>query len=57
MTLLAHFDRVVFMVGGRIVDVGTADELALRQPLFRAMVGADESSPAARADGRMRDAA
>jgi len=37
MTLLAHFDRVIFMVAGRIVDVGTPHELAQRQPLFAAM--------------------
>ena len=57
MSLLAHFDRVVLMVAGQIVDSGSAASLLARQPLFRAMVGADESSPAARADGRMRDAA
>jgi ATP-binding cassette subfamily B protein len=37
MTLLHHFDRVVFMVGGRVVDVGTPDEVAQRQPLFADM--------------------
>lgn len=37
MALLPHFDRVVFMVEGRIVDIGTPDELAARQPLFAAM--------------------
>jgi ATP-binding cassette, subfamily B, bacterial len=37
MSLLEHFDRVVLMVAGRIVDVGTPDELAARQPLFAAM--------------------
>ena len=37
LSLLAHFDRVAFMVEGRIVDVGTADELSARQPLFAAM--------------------
>ncbi len=37
LSLLAHFDRVVFMVAGRVADVGTADEVAARQPLFKAM--------------------
>jgi len=35
--LLPHFDRVALMVAGRIVDVGTADELRTRQPLFAAL--------------------
>ena len=33
--LLSRFDEVVFMVHGRIVDVGTAAELTERQPAFR----------------------
>ncbi len=33
--LLTRFDKVVFMVHGRIVDVGTAAELTQRQPAFR----------------------
>jgi len=37
MSLLPHFDRVVFMVDGAVVDTGTADEVAARQPLFAAM--------------------
>lgn len=37
MALLPYFDRVAFMVEGRIVDIGTPDELASRQPLFAAM--------------------
>jgi ATP-binding cassette, subfamily B, bacterial len=37
LSLLPHFDRVAFMVGGRLVDVGTADELRARQPMFAAM--------------------
>jgi ATP-binding cassette subfamily B protein len=37
MGLLSHFDRVVFMVDGRIVDTGPADAVATRQPLFAAM--------------------
>jgi ATP-binding cassette, subfamily B, bacterial len=39
LSLLSHFDRVVFMVAGRVVDVGTADELCERQPMFAAMCG------------------
>ena len=33
--LLTRFDAVVYMVHGRIVDVGTAAELRERQPAFR----------------------
>jgi ABC-type bacteriocin/lantibiotic exporter with double-glycine peptidase domain len=33
--LLSRFDQVVFLVHGRIVDVGTAAELRERQPAFR----------------------
>jgi ABC-type multidrug transport system fused ATPase/permease subunit len=45
MSLLAHFDRVVFMVAGRIVDVGTPAELAERQPLFAAMQSGSLAEP------------
>ncbi|KQW02652.1 ABC transporter ATP-binding protein [Rhizobacter sp. Root1221] len=38
MGLLPHFDRVVFMVDGAIADIGTADEVAARQPMFAAML-------------------
>lgn len=42
LSLLPHFDRVVFMVGGHVVDVGTAAALRARQPMFAAMCrGAD----------------
>lgn len=34
MSLLHHFDTVVLMDGGRVVDVGTVDELLVRQPSF-----------------------
>ncbi|MBK1689539.1 multidrug ABC transporter ATP-binding protein [Rubrivivax gelatinosus] len=47
MSLLAHFDRVVFMVGGGVVDVGSVEELRMRQPLFAAMLLGTESEPAA----------
>jgi len=45
LSLLAHFDRVVFMVAGRIVDVGTPAELAGRQPLFAAMQNGNLAEP------------
>ncbi|MBQ1763107.1 MAG: ABC transporter ATP-binding protein, partial [Aquincola sp.] len=36
--LLAHFDKVVFMVAGRVEDVGTVAELVQRQPAFAVMM-------------------
>ena len=39
MSLLSHFDRVVLMDAGEIVDAGSVDEVLARQPLFRRMVG------------------
>jgi ABC-type multidrug transport system fused ATPase/permease subunit len=48
MSLLPHFDRIVLMVDGRIVDSGTPDELAQRQPLFARMrdgAAADDHDP------------
>ena len=38
MSLLEHFDRVVLMVDGRVVDSGTVPEVEQRQPIFREMV-------------------
>lgn len=38
MSLLQHFDRVVLMAAGRVVDIGTVEELNERQVLFREMV-------------------
>jgi len=38
MSLLHHFDRVVMMADGAIVDAGTAAELQARQPAFAAML-------------------
>jgi ABC-type bacteriocin/lantibiotic exporter with double-glycine peptidase domain len=38
MSLLKHFDRVVLMVGGHLVDAGTVDELQSRQPMFANML-------------------
>ncbi|MBL0728723.1 ABC transporter ATP-binding protein [Piscinibacter sp. HJYY11] len=47
MGLLHHFDRVVFMAEGRIVDTGTAAEVAARQPVFAAMLQGAHATPAA----------
>jgi len=38
MSLLKHFDRVVLLVAGRVVDSGHVSELAARQPLFARML-------------------
>ena len=46
LSLLPHFDRVAFMVGGRVVDVGSVQALCERQPLFAAMYrGAPAQAP------------
>lgn len=47
LSLLPHFDRVAFMAGGRLVDIGTADELRERQPVFAAMCRGVERARAA----------
>ena len=39
LSLLEHFDRVVLMDAGRIVDSGTVGELLGRQALFRDLAG------------------
>ena len=39
MSLLEHFDRIVLMDEGRIVDSGTVGELLGRQALFRELAG------------------
>lgn len=39
MSLLSHFDTVVLMAQGEVLDTGTVDELLTRQPMFREMVG------------------
>ena len=55
MSLLEHFDRVVLMDDGRIVDSGTVGELLGRQALFRELAGGrlgrGEAHPAAGAAG------
>jgi ABC-type bacteriocin/lantibiotic exporter with double-glycine peptidase domain len=38
MSLLPHFDRVVLMHEGRLVDSGSVDALRTRQPLFARML-------------------
>jgi ABC-type multidrug transport system fused ATPase/permease subunit len=38
MSLLRHFDRVVLLVAGRVVDSGPVAALAARQPLFARML-------------------
>ncbi len=47
MSLLGHFDRVVLMAAGRVVDVGTQAELASRQPAFRQLLAGRDEVPAA----------
>jgi len=43
MSLLAHYDRVILLVGGRVIDSGSVAELRARQPLFRDMLrGSDD---------------
>jgi ATP-binding cassette subfamily B protein len=44
MSLLDRFDRVVLIAQGRIVDVGTPEELHKHQPLFRQMLGAERDA-------------
>ena len=38
MSLLKHFDRVILLVAGRVVDSGHVSQLAARQPLFARML-------------------
>jgi ABC-type bacteriocin/lantibiotic exporter with double-glycine peptidase domain len=38
MNLLAHFDRVLLMQGGRVIDSGSVADLLERQDSFRALV-------------------
>jgi ABC-type bacteriocin/lantibiotic exporter with double-glycine peptidase domain len=49
--LLHHCGRVIYMEAGKVVDDGTLDEVAARQPFVAAMIhsGAPEPSPTAAA--------
>ncbi|HEX6721989.1 MAG TPA: ABC transporter ATP-binding protein [Burkholderiaceae bacterium] len=47
MSLLRHFDRVLLLVAGRVVDSGTAAEVAARQPLFARMLASQAVGVAA----------
>jgi len=49
MSLLAHFDRVGLMAGGRLVDIAPLAQLRQRQPAFADMLAgsAHEAAPAA----------
>lgn len=47
MSVLDHFDKVVLMADGMLVDCGTTAELSERQPLFREMLReSDGDAPA-----------
>ena len=52
--LLHHCGRVIYMEAGKVVDDGTLDEVAARQPFVAAMIhsGAPEPSPTAAAADR-----
>ncbi len=47
LSLLAHFDTVVLMAAGRVVDTGTVDEVRARQPLFAQMLQGRRAGDAA----------
>jgi ABC-type multidrug transport system fused ATPase/permease subunit len=48
MSALPHFDRLVLLADGRVVDAGPPDEVLSRQPLLREMVEAGRArGPAA----------
>ncbi|MCW7536330.1 ABC transporter ATP-binding protein/permease [Aquabacterium sp. A7-Y] len=52
MSLLAHFDKVVLMAAGRVVDVGSVEKLLERQPMFVELYrGAAAAEAAQNADG------
>ena len=44
MSALPHFDRLVLMADGRVVDCGTLDEVLARQPMLRDMVEAGHAT-------------
>ena len=55
MSALSHFDRVVLMADGCVVDTGSVRELLQRQALFRAMYhGAGTPTNAGRRSGTGR---
>ena len=43
LSLLRHFDRVAWMVAGRVVDVGSVAQVRARQPGFAALLLAGDS--------------
>jgi ABC-type bacteriocin/lantibiotic exporter with double-glycine peptidase domain len=48
MSLLHHFNRIVLMAAGRVVDTGSVADLMERQPMFREMMrgqSANDSGP------------
>lgn len=47
MSLLHHFNKVVLMADGRVIDSGTVEELLERQPSFRQMTGLQPQHPPA----------
>ena len=47
MSLLKHFDRVVLLDAGRVIDSGPLAELAARQPLFARMLDSQAVAPTA----------
>ena len=47
MSLLAHFDRVVLMDAGRLVDSGSVETLRARQPMFARMLEGSAHAAAA----------
>ena len=50
MSLLGHFERIVLMVHGRVVDSGRIAELAQRQAMFRRMLDGPPEHGAQRDD-------
>ncbi len=57
MSLLHHFNRIVMMENGRVLDAGTVDELLVRQPAFRRMLKLPASPAAGEAGAAVTDGA